>query len=124
MKISRVKYFILFVIVLMVEVMIALFVHDNFIRPYVGDILVILCMYFFAKFIVLDKIKNLSLYLLIFSIIIELIQYFQLFNNLTSNHRILKIILGATFDVKDILCYIIGYFMIILFEKHYKTKKS
>lgn len=43
---------------------------------------------------------------------VEVIQYFQIFNNLTRDNYVLKIILGATFDVKDIICYIIGYLII------------
>lgn len=46
MKKSRLSYFIVFIIVLIIEVIIALYVHDNFIRPYVGDILAIICIYF------------------------------------------------------------------------------
>lgn len=117
MKISRLSYFIAFISILIIEVIIALYVHDNFIRPYVGDILVIICIYFLAKTVFLQKIKNLSLYILIFSIMVEFVQYFQIFNNLTNDNYILKIILGATFDIKDIICYIIGYLITIVLEK-------
>ena len=53
---------------------------------------------------------------------VEFIQYFQIFNNLTKNNYILKIILGATFDVKDIICYIIGYLIIIGLERYLTNK--
>ena len=122
MKISRISYFIAFITILIIEVIIALYVHDNFIRPYVGDILAIICIYFLAKTVFLDKIKNLSLYILLFSIIVEFIQYFQIFNNLTNDNYVLKIILGATFDVKDIICYISGYLIIIVLEKYLTNK--
>ena len=122
MKISRKVYFIAFITILIIEVIIALYVHDNFIRPYVGDILAIICIYFLAKTVFLEKIKNLSLYILLFSIMVEFIQYFQIFNNLTKNNYILKIILGATFDVKDIICYIIGYLIIIGLERYLTNK--
>ena len=35
-------YFGLAVIILLVEVLIALYVHDDFIRPYLGDVLVVI----------------------------------------------------------------------------------
>ena len=122
MKRSRICYFIVFTTILIIEVIIALYIHDNFIRPYVGDILAIICIYFLAKTVFLEKIKNLSLYILLFSIMVEFIQYFQIFNNLTKKNYILKIILGSTFDVKDIICYIIGYLIIIGLERYLTNK--
>ena len=39
---KRFSYFLIFCSLMAVEVCIALFVHDSFIRPYVGDMLVTL----------------------------------------------------------------------------------
>ena len=113
MKSKRVKYFIGFIIIFLIEVFIAVHVHDNFIRPYIGDILIIICIYLFAKTIFLNKLKYLSLYILILAIVVEVMQYF----NLANNNRVMKIILGSTFDIKDIVCYVIGYIIIVLTEK-------
>lgn len=42
-------YLILTIFLFVIEVLIALFVHDNFIRPYVGDVLVVILIYCFVK---------------------------------------------------------------------------
>ena len=41
--------FILFMIFLAIEVLIALYVHDDFVRPYLGDVLVVVVLYFFVS---------------------------------------------------------------------------
>jgi hypothetical protein len=38
----RIKYLIVFTVLLSIEVLIAIYVHDTFIRPYVGDMLVVI----------------------------------------------------------------------------------
>ena len=78
---SRLKYFGLFVLILLIEIIIALFVHDKFIRPYIGDVLVIVCIYFFMKSILLDKVKYLALYIFIFAAGVEIAQGLHLFDD-------------------------------------------
>ncbi len=56
MRINK-KYIISFLILFIIEALIALFVHDNFIRPYIGDILVIILMYTFIRGVIDKKIK-------------------------------------------------------------------
>ena len=43
-------------------------------------------------------------------------KYFNLTNLIANNNRVMKIILGSTFDIKDIVCYVIGYIIIVLTE--------
>ena len=69
MKKERIKYITIFAITFILEVIIAKYVHDKIIRPYIGDVLVVICLYTFAKSIFLDKIKLLSLYVLILAVI-------------------------------------------------------
>jgi hypothetical protein len=57
MRINK-KYMISFFVLFIIETLIALFIHDNFIRPYIGDILVIILMYTFIKGIVDKKISS------------------------------------------------------------------
>ena len=37
----KLTYFLVFTILLVTEILIALFVHDGFVRPYIGDVLVV-----------------------------------------------------------------------------------
>lgn len=117
MKVNK-KYILAFLILLLVEILIALFVHDTIIRPYIGDILVVFLMYCFIKGIVERQVKMLPLYLFMFSALIEISQYFQIVKllNLEEN-RFISIVLGTSFDIKDILCYLVASIMLVIWEK-------
>ncbi|MCW5910752.1 MAG: DUF2809 domain-containing protein [Cyclobacteriaceae bacterium] len=43
------NYLVWSLAIFIAEVLIALFVHDSFIRPYVGDVLVVILIYCFVK---------------------------------------------------------------------------
>lgn len=58
------KYLCAFIIVFIIEVLIALFINDKFIRPYVGDILVVVLIYCFIRSFVGIEGKLLPLYIL------------------------------------------------------------
>ena len=124
MKKERIKYITIFAITFILEVIIAKYVHDKIIRPYIGDVLVVICLYTFAKSIFLDKIKLLSLYVLILAVIVEILQYFNYAQILFGDNKIAKTLLGSSFDIKDILCYVVGYLIIILIEKISHERKE
>ncbi len=114
---QRIKYLISFLVLLLIEIFIALFVRDSFIRPYVGDILVVPVVYCFLGTIFIHRLKELPHYTFLIAVLVELLQlanfleYFPILNN-----RFFNILLGSVFDLKDILCYFIGYILIILAE--------
>lgn len=112
------KYLLVFFILLVLEVLIALFVKDRIVRPFIGDILVMILMYTFIRGIIKKPIKGLPVYLFIFAVCVEISQYFHLVDklNLRSN-RIMTIIMGTSFDIKDILCYFAGTIIIIIWER-------
>ena len=45
---QRMGYLAAFVILFLIEAAIALWVHDRFIRPYIGDVLVVVLVYVFG----------------------------------------------------------------------------
>jgi len=101
----------------MIEAIIAVFIHDNFIRPYLGDVLVVVLIYCFIKAFVRNETKLLPLYIFIFALLVEVGQYFNLAELLgLSEYRIARVIIGATFDIKDIACYMVGCVGLFLFE--------
>jgi Protein of unknown function (DUF2809) len=116
MRINK-KYIISFFILFIIEALIALFVHDNFIRPYIGDILVIILMYTFIRGVIDKKIKILPIYLFLFALFVEVMQYFKVIELLNlENNKVASIIMGTSFDIKDILCYFIGSMILIIYE--------
>ena len=113
------KYFLIFIFFFFLEVIIALFIKDNFIRPYFGDYLVIFLVYYFLlSFMNADKNK-IALGVLVFAFTVEIIQYFQVLSyfNLEKN-RILRIVAGNTFSFEDLIIYTLAFLTIIFFNRY------
>ena len=109
MRKSRITYSILFFILLVIEILIALFVHDDFIRPYVGDILVTILLCCFVRIFKPEGIKLLPLYVFIFSVCVETLQYFDYVNLLGLNDsKFFSVLLGTSFSWYDLFCYAYG----------------
>lgn len=115
---KRVYYIVLTIILLVVEVMIALFVHDRIVRPYIGDMLVVVVIYTFIRIWIPDSVRLLPLYVFLFATGVEILQYFNLVELLgVSDNRFLRILLGTSFDWKDILCYAVGCVLVWAAER-------
>ncbi len=113
MKSRRLTYAIITIVILLIEVLIALFVHDSFIRPYVGDVLVVAVIYTFIRIFIPDRVRLLPLYIFLFSVLVELMQYINIVELLgLENNRFFSVLVGTTFDVKDIICYGVGCILI------------
>lgn len=121
---KRLGYAAAFAVLFLIELMIALYVRDAFIRPYVGDALVVILVYCFVRIFIPAGCRLLPLYVLLFAVGVEFLQYFQLVRRLgLEDHVILRTIIGSTFDVKDILCYAAGSVLLAAYE-FMKTKKE
>src|SRR5580765_7095366 len=84
---------------LLMEVFIALFVHDRFIRPYGGDFLVVILIYCFLKSFWNAPVGKVALSVLVFSFVVELSQYLKLINHLGLQHsRLAVVVLGKSFQ--------------------------
>ena len=129
MKKTRIIYLVLFTVLMLTEIFIALFVKDNFIRPYVGDILVTVLICNFVRIFIPQGIKLLPVYVFIFATAVEIAQYFDIVKILGfENNKFLSTLIGRTFSPHDIFCYAIGcaiFFIADFFiHKHFsKTKK-
>ncbi len=108
-NLKRIIYFSAFVLLTLLEVYIAIYVHDTFIRPYLGDVLVVMVVYFFVGAIRPEGFKLLPLYVFLFAVCVEVSQYFHLVRLLgMEDNRVISTILGGVFDWMDIICYGIG----------------
>lgn len=120
-KKKRITYAIITIILLTIEVLIALFIHDNFIRPYVGDVLVVMVLYTFIRVFVPEKVKLLPLYILCFAVLVEVLQYFRIVELLgLGDSRFFSVLIGSVFDIKDIICYAVGCLLIVAGQIIYK----
>ena len=113
------KYFLVFAIVCCVETLIAMFVSDQFVRPFVGDLLVVLLLYSFVRtFFDVRNQKLLAVSILLFAFTVEIGQYFDLVSRMgLANSRIATIIIGTSFDWRDFLAYTIGFVLILISSK-------
>lgn len=109
MKKSRITYAILFFLLLITEVLIGLYVNDNFIRPYVGDVLVTILLCCLWRTAFPKGVRALAIYVFIFATLVEFAQYIQIVKILgVENNPFLCTIIGTSFSHIDILCYGIG----------------
>ncbi len=107
------------------EVLIALFVHDQFIRPYVGDFLVVILIYCFVKSFLNTPVVPTAFGVLLFAYTVEVLQYFRIVEVLGLQHsRAARIIIGSSFEWLDMLTYTCGILMVILVEKKYTKNKK
>lgn len=111
-------YFIITIVLLIIEILIALYVRDAFIRPYFGDVLVVMLIYYFLRSFFPVKVLPGAIGVLAFAFLVEVLQYFQLVKILGLEHSVFfRIILGTSFAWEDMICYVAGFALILLFER-------
>lgn len=121
MKNNKSKLFYLCITILLVilEVYIAIYVHDDFIRPIVGDFIVVWLLYCFVRIFIKQPPKYLALYVFVFAGLVEISQYFHLVELLhVEDITFLRVLLGTTFDVWDIVAYGIGCVILFIYQKY------
>ena len=123
MKKLRITYAAAFGILLLAEILIALFVNDRFIRPFFGDVLVTLLLCCLCRIAFPKGMKALPVYVFLFATAVEITQYFDLVALLGwENNKLLSTLMGRTFSFPDILCYAAGclsfYFIDLVIQKH------
>lgn len=112
------NYFIITVILFFIEVCIALFLHDDFIRPYVGDFLVVILIYCFLKSFLKISLWPAAIFVLIFAYTIEILQHFHIVDRLgLGEYKIARVVIGDFFQWFDLVAYTLGIAAVILTEK-------
>ena len=115
------KYFFLTLALLVIEILIAVFVKDAIIRPYIGDFLVVILIYCFFKSFLNIPVLPLAISVLLFAYLIEILQYFKLIELLgLQDYKIIRIILGSSFSWLDMLAYTMGVIVVVIEEKKLK----
>ena len=103
------KFFFVFAILFIIEVIIALYINDAFIRPYLGDVLVVILLFCLIRSFLYIPTFPLVIAVLLFSYLIEFLQFFQVTELLNlQDNRLMRIVLGSVFSWGDIMCYTIG----------------
>ena len=114
----NIRYFAMAVLIFIIEVLIALYVKDRFIRPYGGDVLVVILIYCFVKSFFDFPIAPLSLGVLVFAFVIEILQCIKIVEKLGLEKSVIaRTVMGTSFAWMDILAYIVGIGMVLFVEK-------
>ncbi|MBQ8697126.1 MAG: DUF2809 domain-containing protein [Clostridia bacterium] len=120
----RCIYAVAFAVILAVEVLIALFVRDKFIRPYGGDILVMVLICCFGRIFFPEKVRLLPLWVFLFAAAVEVGQYFDFVSLMgLGDITFFRILFGSTFSFADIICYGVGCLIFALCEGAIKGHK-
>lgn len=107
-----------------VEILIALYSHDSFLRANVGDILVVILIYCFVKSFFDTPVIPTAISVLLFAYLIETLQYFKIVEVLGLQHsKAARIIIGTAFSWLDIIAYTVGVIMILVAERLMNGKK-
>ena len=104
-------------LLLMIEIIIALYFHDRIIRPYVGDLLVVILIYCFCKSFLNTPVLATAIAVLLFAYFIELLQYLNFVKFIgLQNSKIANTIFGYSFEWIDMLAYTVGIGVVLMFE--------
>ena len=104
-------------ILLAAEILIALFVRDSFIRPYGGDILVTVLLCCFLRAVFLFGIPYLPLGVFLFAAAVEFAQALGIAKLIPEDWTAVRIIVGSSFSVWDLVCYAVGCILFLGAER-------
>lgn len=117
------KYFTIAVCIFITEVVIALFLHDEIIRPYIGDFLVVILIYCAVKSFLNTPVLPTAFAVLLFSYVVEFSQYFHLVNHLgLQNSKLARTIIGTSFEWADLAIYTAGIATVIIIETRFANR--
>jgi hypothetical protein len=118
------NYFGFTILIFFIEVLIALYVNDSFVRPYLGDVLVVILIYCFLKSFIKLPVLPVAIAVLTFSFIIEVLQFLNIVEKLgLEKSKIAKTVIGTSFSWIDLLTYIIGITVVLIIENYWHKKQ-
>jgi len=111
-------YLIIAIILFAIEVLIALYVRDDFIRPYLGDVLAVAFVYAALRAVTPLSITHALGITFTVAVAIEAAQALGLLAALgLANNTVARIVLGGVFDWADIVAYAAGIAIVALIER-------
>jgi hypothetical protein len=119
----RKHYFFFAVLIFSIEVLIAMFLHDGIIRPYIGDLLVVMLIYCFVRSFLKLSVVTAAIGTLMFAYLIEFLQYLKLVQILgLQKSKIPNLVLGNFFEWMDMLAYTLGIALVLVVERSRSLK--
>lgn len=111
-------YLLLTLLLFITEIIIALYVHDAFIRPYMGDVLVVILLYCLLKIFLNISTLKAAVVVLLFAFAVEGLQYMHLAERLgLQQYPLAMVVMGNSFSLIDLLAYVVGIGIVVAVEK-------
>ena len=114
---TRLAFLVAAALILAIEIYIAICVKGGFVRHYAGDVLAVILLYALTRAAFSAPPLNLPLKIFAFAAALEFAQYFGAVQILGIENKILKVMIGGTFDLTDLLCYAVGCVLVGIYEK-------
>lgn len=100
-----------------IELGIGFFVHDRWIRPFLGDVLVVILLYCTLRAFFRISTGLAAGLVLAFAFCVEGLQYLKIVNLLgLQNYAWARIVIGTTFAWSDLLAYLLGIGLVLAVE--------
>ena len=116
-------YAVIAATIFVIEVCIALFVRDSFVRPVLGDVLAVMLVYCAVLAVVDLRPAGAALFAFAVGVGVELLQYGNVLQLLGLEHNpVARVVLGTTFSWGDIVAYAVG--AIIAFAADTRWRRS
>lgn len=112
----KTSFLLLSLCLFVIEVSIALYATNTFIRNFFGDFLVVILIYSAVKSLFHIKPMHLAIAVFIFATILELMQLIHIVDILKIDNKILRIAIGNSFSVYDLLMYLMGCVTIFIVD--------
>ncbi|HYH16765.1 MAG TPA: DUF2809 domain-containing protein [Flavisolibacter sp.] len=91
-------------------------------RPYIGDFLVVILLYCFARSFSKASTHKVATGVLLFAYIIECLQYLQIVKLLgLQDSKLAVTIIGSSFEWMDMLAYTLGIAVVLAIESRLKV---
>jgi len=96
-------------LLLLIEIAIALWVRDRFIRPYLGDLLAVILVYLSLRAATTLRPISAAIIAFLIGLLVEIGQAMELLDLVgLANQGFARVLFGTSFSVGDIVCYAAG----------------
>jgi hypothetical protein len=100
-----------------VEVVIALYVRDRFVRPYLGDVLAVVLVYCGLRAVLRIGVLPAAVVAFAIGAVIEIGQAVHVLDLLGVHNRVIRVVLGGSFEWLDFVAYAAGAVLVLAVER-------
>ena len=118
-------YLALTVLLFATEVVIALFVNDSFVRPILGDALVVVLIYCALRSVLALRPLPTAFGVFLFACAVECAQYAHVVDLLgLRQNAVARVVIGTSYDPRDFLAYAMGALAVVLAERVVDARRA